>query len=268
MGLERLILPRLEHLPVVSFYAKTRGWPFVIAWIHRITGILLVLYACFHIYTLSFLATPVAYDAKMKLFGFLPFIFLEWLLAVPVIFHALNGGRLILYEIFGNRNDESLIRWVFGLSVTYVLFLGLLMIMRNQSVSPIFFWLSIFIVAIGTGYPVTSKLWKSGASILWKLQRVTGIFLLIMIPAHLLFMHLQPSVAHEANVVIERMQNIFIKVVDLTLVIGILYHAGYGLMSIRKDYLSSRLLQNSFALLIFLIMGLFGWIGIKLTIFV
>jgi len=268
MGLERLILPRLEHLPVVSFYAKTRGWPFVIAWIHRITGILLVLYAWFHIYALSFLATPGDYDAIMKPFRFLPFILLEWLVAVPVIFHALNGGRLILYEIFGSRNDESMIRWVFGLSVTYILLLSLLMIMRNQSVSPVFFWLTILIVSINLGYLVTSKVWKSGASIAWKLQRITGTFLLIMIPAHFLFMHLQPAIAHEANVVIVRMQNIFIKVVDLTLVIGILYHAGCGLMSIRKDYLRSRLLQNSFALLIFLIMGLFGWVGIKLAIFV
>jgi succinate dehydrogenase hydrophobic membrane anchor protein len=262
---ERLILSALDGLPVAAFYAKTRGWPFVIAWIHRLTAIFMVVYIWFHILTLSSLMTPPAYDAKMKYFGFV-FSFLEWLLAVPVIFHALNGGRLILYEIFATRKDESMIRWVFGLAVTYFLLLGLLMIMGNQTVSPIFFWLTIMIFSISPGYLVASKIWNTASSLAWKLQRISGAFLLIMIPAHLLFMHLQPTIGHEANVVIARMQSKFIKLVDLTLVIAVLYHAGYGLMSISKDYLKTRLLQNSLTILIFLMMAAFGWIGIRLTL--
>jgi succinate dehydrogenase hydrophobic anchor subunit len=262
----QLILSGLENVPIVSFYAKTRGWPFVIAWIHRISGLLMLLYIGIHIYTLSFLATPDAYDAQMKLFGFFPFPILEWLLAVPVIFHALNGGRLILYEIFGIRKDESMIRWVLGLSATYFSLLGLLMIMGNQSVSPVFFWLSIFIVGILTGYPVVSKIWYIAGSFAWKLQRITGAYLFVMIPAHLLFMHLQPAIGHEAGIVIARMQNGFIKFIDLTLVVGVLYHAGYGLTAIIRDYLSSRLLQTSLAYLIFLVMAVFAWISIRLTL--
>ena len=80
-SLVQLIRSGLENVPMVSFYAQTRGWPFVIAWLHRISGILMVLYIWFHIYTLSFLATPDAYDAQMKLFGSFPFSLLEWLLA-------------------------------------------------------------------------------------------------------------------------------------------------------------------------------------------
>jgi succinate dehydrogenase hydrophobic anchor subunit len=262
----QLILSGLENVPIVSFYAKTRGWPFVIAWIHRISGLLMLLYIGIHIYTLSFLATPDAYDAQMKLFGFFPFPILEWMLAVPVIFHALNGGRLILYEIFGVRNDESMICWVLGLSAAYFSLLGLLMIMGNQSVSPIFFWLSIFIVGILTGYLVVSKIWNIAGSFAWKLQRITGAYLFVMIPAHLLFMHLQPAIGHEAGIVIARMQNGFIKFIDLTLVIGVLYHAGYGLTAIIRDYLRSRLLQTSLAYLIFLVMAVFAWISIRLTL--
>jgi succinate dehydrogenase / fumarate reductase cytochrome b subunit len=265
-SLVKLILSGLDNVPIVSFYAQTRGWPFVIAWIHRISGMLMLLYIGIHIYTLSFLATPDAYDAKMKLFGYFPFSFLEWLLAVPVIFHTLNGGRLILYEIFGIRNDESMIRWVLGLSATYFLLLGLLMVMGNQTVSPIFFWLIIFIVGILPGYLVTSKIWNIAGSFAWKLQRITGAYLFVMIPAHLLFMHLQPAVGHEAGIVIARMQNGFIKFIDLTLVIGVLYHAGYGLTAIIRDYLRSRLLQTGLVFLVFLIMAVLGWIGIKLTL--
>ena len=265
-SLVKLILSGLENVPMVSFYAKTRGWPFVIAWLHRISGILMVLYIWFHIYTLSFLATPDAYDAQMKLFGSFPFSLLEWLLAAPIIFHALNGGRLILYEIFGSRNDELMIRWVLGLSATYFLLLGLLMVMGDQTVSPIFFWLIMFIIGILPSYLVGAKIRNIAGSITWKLQRISGAYLIVMIPAHLLFMHLQPAVGHDAGVVIARMQNIFIKFIDLTLVVGGLYHAGYGLTAIIRDYLKSGLLQTGLAYLIVMIMAVFGWIGIRLTL--
>jgi len=265
-SLEQMILSGREKLPVLSLYARTRGWPFIIAWLHRISGLLMVLYIWIHIYTLSFLATPEAYDAQMKLWGSFPFFLLEWLLALPIIFHALNGGRLILYEIFGSRNDESLIRWVLGLSTTYFLLLGLLMIMGNQSVSPIFFWLMMFVIGILPGYLVAAKIRNVAGSFTWKLQRVSGAYLIVMIPAHLLFMHLQPAVGHDAGVVIARMQNGFIKLIDLTLVVSGLYHAGYGLTAIVRDYLKPGPLQTGLACLIVIIMAVFGWMGIRLTL--
>ena len=268
MSLEQYVQPILERLPVVSFYAKTRGWPFIIAWLHRITGVLLALYFCAHIYTLSFLATPAVYDAKMKLFRFFMLFFLEWLLAVPVIFHALNGGRLILYEVFGSRKDNSLIRWMLSLSIAYVLLLGLLMIRQDQSVSLILFWLPILVFSISLVQLVVAKIWRTDNAIAWKLHRITGVYLLLMIPAHLLYMHLQPAIAHEANSVTARMQNYFVKLLDLTLVISVAYHAGYGLISICKDYLPSGHMQNGLAFLIVFILVVFGWIGVKLTILI
>jgi len=240
----------------------------VIAWMHRIAGVLLTLYAMIHIYTLSLLAAPNEYNAKMKIFGIFIFALLEWLLAIPVIFHALNGGRLILYEIFGSRNDGAMVRWVFGFSIIYVLLYALLMIMGNQFVSPVFFWLIIFIFSSCLVVLVTSKIWSSAGAAAWKLQRISGVFLLIMIPAHLLFMHLQPSVGHEASVVINRLQNIFIKLVDITLAAAVLFHAGYGLISISKDYITSRILQIGLSLLIIFTLVVFGWIGVKLVIIV
>lgn len=113
------------------------------AWGHRLTGIILVSYACFHVYTLSLLETPSHYDTKMQIFSSPLFVFFEWLLAVPVIFHALNGGRLILYESFGNREDNAVIKWLSSFSALYLLFLGILMIAGNQSVSALFFWFAM-----------------------------------------------------------------------------------------------------------------------------
>ena len=266
--MEKQIVPKLEQLPFISLYVKTRGWPYVLTWLHRATGILMVLYVWFHIYTLSFLQNPEAYDAKMQVLRFFVFIILEWALAIPVIFHALNGGRLILYEIFGARKDDTVIRWVWGVTLLYVLLLGVMMIAGNQTVTPIFFWLTTLLVACSLGYIVFAKAWKKDISTGWKLQRITGGFLLIMIPAHLLFMHLNIGTSHEASVVIARMQNVFIKIVDIGIVVTVLFHGGYGILSIAKDYISSRVLQNICAVVICVVMVLFAWVGVKLTVLI
>ena len=96
----------------------------------------------FHIYTLAALYEPAAFASKMKVVDNFIFTFFEWALAVPVIFHALNGTRLILYEAFRIRKDAIMIRWVFVLSTVYVLTLAVFMLMGNQEVSPGFFWFS------------------------------------------------------------------------------------------------------------------------------
>jgi succinate dehydrogenase hydrophobic anchor subunit len=263
---ERHVLPTIEKIPLVGNYAQTRGWPYVIAWGHRIAGVLLALYVLFHIYTLSYLATPDIYDTKMKVYGIFLFSFLEWLLAIPVIFHALNGGRLISYEIFGARSDRLMLTWVFSLAAIYILLQAVFMIMGTQSVTPVLFWLTAFILSLCLVILVATKIWRIRGALTWKLQRISGAYLFIMIPAHLLFMHLNPAVGHEAGVVIARMQNIFVKFVDITLAIAVLFHAGYGLISISKDYITSRFLQKFVSFSIIFLMAVFGWVGVKLVI--
>lgn len=265
---EMFFVSKLSRLPVVSFYSKIRGGPFLIAWAHRITGIILVLYIWLHIYTLSLLKSPENFDSKMKILGFVLFVLLEWLLSVPVIFHALNGGRIILYESFGSRNDNDMIRWVSVLSIIYVLLLGLFMVMGNQTVSTVFFWIFALIVSFCILCLVTERIWKTENSLFWRLHRMTGAFLLIMVPAHLLFMHLQPSIGHDSSVVIFRMQRVFVKIVDLLLVTGVLYHGSYGMLSIAKDYIESKVLRTGMAALVIGIMVVFAWVGVKLTLFI
>jgi succinate dehydrogenase cytochrome b556 subunit len=248
--------------------AKFKGWPFIIAWAHRITGVVLVVYLWFHIATLSFLAQPAAYDSKMKIFQNIFFVFMEWLLAVPVVFHALNGGRLILYESFGVRKNETLIGWVLICGALYTVLLGVMMLLGSQSATALFYWLTILALCAGVGYPVFAKIWPTRNAWPWKLQRLTGAFLLVAIPAHLLFMHLNAAMGHEAGVVIARMQNVFIKTMDVALVVFALYHGGYGLLSILKDYVQSKTLQQIWAALIALIMILFGGWAVKLTLMI
>ena len=142
------ILGILNKIPYVAFYANTRGWAFILSWGHRITGLLLVVYVWFHLITLSALSSPQDYDAKMVLFSSPLIVFFEWLLAIPVIFHAVNGGRLMLFEIYGYRDDTAMIRWLFVVSGVYVCLLAVFMLLGSQSASPIFFWLTAFIIAV------------------------------------------------------------------------------------------------------------------------
>jgi succinate dehydrogenase hydrophobic membrane anchor protein len=159
-----------------------------------------------------------------------------------------------------------MIRYVTGLSVIYIALFGVLMIMGTQSVSPVFYWLTMLIAALTLAYGVASKFWQTQHSLLWKLQRITGAFLLVMVPAHLLFMHLNPSVGKDANTVILRMQNGFIKFTDIGLIVMVIYHAGYGVMSVIRDYVSFRVFRTGLAVLVIFVMVIFAWAGIRLTI--
>lgn len=266
--MEQRLSQKLETLPLIGFYARTRGWHFVLAWCHRATGLLLVLYVWFHIYTLSALTTPDRFAARMKLFQGAVVMFLEWALALPVIFHALNGGRLILYEVFYRRADDALTRGVIVFAALYAGLLGLMMQMGDQSVSPFFFWLSLLGVSLSLAFMVAVKTWPAQNSTAWKIHRITGSFLLPMIPAHLLFMHLNPAVGHDAGIIIARMQHLFIKLVDLALLGAVLYHGGYGLLSIIKDYLPARFMHIVGLVLISIVMGLFFLAGARLTLFI
>jgi len=259
---------RPTTVPIISSYASNRGWPYVIAWCHRIAGLLLIGYLWFHIYTLLSLSSPPRYDAAMKFYGFLLFRTLEWALAIPVIFHAFNGGRLILYESFERRDDESMIRWLLLLSMLYAALLGALMLIDNQHVSGVFFWLTMIVAGLILAYGVASKLWEIQHSVLWKLQRITGAYLLILVPAHMLFMHLNYAMAHDVNTVMMRMQSCFIKGVDISLIVVILYHAGYGLVSFIRDYLDTRSLRMGLAVVVVLIMLFFGAVGVRLILIV
>ncbi len=255
-------------IPVISNLARNKGWPYVISWGHRLSGLLLVLYGLFHVYTLNTIRRPEVYDAEMKFYGRGFFAFLEWALAVPVILHALNGARLILYELFSQRSDRVMINWIVALSALYVIFLAGLMLQGGQSVSPGFFWLYALTLAVIAGLIVGAKIWRVRHAWTWKLQRITAAFLFVMIPAHLILAHLNLPFSHEAAQVTARMQSGFVKLVDVLLLLALAYHAGYGLVSLARDYLSHRVLRRlAIGLIVVVMLGAAG-VGFALTLFI
>ena len=242
---------------------RAYGTPFLFAWAHRISGIGLLLFLYAHIYTLSFLVAPVEFDSKVKWMGQVGLNHLEWLLALPVIFHALNGGRLILYETFGSRRDELLIVWVAGLTLLYSFILFFTTYLKN--ISPASFTLDIaLVISLAAAGALIIALGKSKMGVYWKIQRISGALLLIMIPVHLVFMHADPAAGHDSAVILSRIRSdMLIRLADVLIVVSALYHGAYGLISIAKDYLKSEMLIRRVSILVALFSILFGWLGIK-----
>jgi succinate dehydrogenase hydrophobic anchor subunit len=81
-------------------------------------------------------------------------------------------------------------------------------------------------------------------------------------------MHLDPAIGRDAHIIIARMDNIFIKLIDLMLVICVLYHGAYGLTVICKDYIPSQRIQAVCTASIVFIMGFFAWLGVKLIVLI
>ena len=256
----------LESLPVLSHYAKTRGWHYVISWLHRFTGIWLFLTLMAHMVTLSSWQTPNVFNTNMKIPVQPILVFLAWASSLVLGFHALNGGRLILYELFGRRNDAAMIRWIFALSAAYAAMVGLMMMMKNQRVSALFFWLmAVFFGAIAA-YVVASRLWNKRHSVLWKLQRISGGFLFVTVPAYLLFSFLNPGGADGAQGAAVWMQNVFTRLVTLTLATMAFYHAGYGLFSIAADYTSPGITRAGMTALIVVVFAVLAVLAFRLVL--
>jgi succinate dehydrogenase hydrophobic anchor subunit len=219
---------------------------------------------CFHI----------AYFCGIKLLALPPAAlaspippFLYWLFAFPMVFHAFNGARLMLYESFGSRNDERMLRWMAGLSLIYLGVLGLLMLMGDQRVSPFLFWLITAMGALALSYETGVRIWKPGHALFWKFQRITASFLLVTVPAYLLFIVLIPHSGRDTGTAISGLQRPFTAIVYLAILVGALYHGGYGVWSFLSGYCSSRSVRKGLAFFVVLVIAVFFLIGL-LWIFV
>lgn len=252
------------RLPLVSSTVQRRGTGFVVSWLHRISGVLIVCFLGFHLLTLQALRTPALYDAKMLFYGHPLLTALEWALAFPVMLHALNGGRLILFESFGFRRDDTLACWLIGLWLFSCALLGITMLGGGLTVAPLFFWPTALAAAAVPAWQGIRRIGPTAHALSWKLQRLSGLFLLVMVPAHLFFMHLHPAVSKDAATVLSRLQHPFIKAVDIALLTAAVYHAACGLTSVAGDYLAAGSLRRAITLAVAATSIIFAVLGIRI----
>lgn len=119
----------------LSYKKDSGSW----AWIlHRITGIALIGYLFLHIYSLSPLTEgEVAFNNKMAAFSSPFFMVLEWFLFAFVLFHALNGIRIVIVDwADGAKYHKQLYRlsWIVGI----ILFLAMGAIMFSHELKNLF----------------------------------------------------------------------------------------------------------------------------------
>ena len=263
---EASVISLIGRIPILSYYANSRGWSFLLSWAHRLAGLTLVGYIFAHIYTISLLLDPATFDADMKFLDHFIFAFFEWCVAIPVIFHSLNGGRLILYELFHVRDEEPMIRSVVGLGFIYAVLVGFFFIGEGPQISATIFWLITIAISICAFLIVLFKIWTTRNSALWKLQRITGAFMLPMVIGHMLFMHMNYLTGHDSKTILMRLQSPFIKGLDLVFILFLLFHAGYGMFSIIADYIKPGPLLKSLTMLIFIVMAVSAFFGIRIVI--
>jgi len=119
----------------LSYKKDSGSW----AWIlHRMTGIALIGYLFLHVYSLSPLTEgEAAFNSKMQTFTTPPFMVLEWFLFAFVLFHSLNGIRIVIVDwADGAKYQKQLYKmsWVIGI----ILFLGMGAIMFAHEIKNLF----------------------------------------------------------------------------------------------------------------------------------
>ena len=110
----------------LSYKKDSGSW----AWIlHRITGIALMAYLFLHVYSLSPLTQgEAAFNNKMQVYMTPFFMVVEWLLFAFVLFHSLNGLRIVIVDwADGSKYHKQLYRLSWVLVIILFIAMGVLM---------------------------------------------------------------------------------------------------------------------------------------------
>ena len=95
------------------------------AWLlHRITGLGLVFYLVLHINVVSYLHNPATFNQVMGFLGSPLFRFLEIGLLGCVIYHAMNGIRVIWVDFFGGSAYHEKVFWILAVIGVVIFIFG------------------------------------------------------------------------------------------------------------------------------------------------
>lgn len=81
---------------------RYRGGVGMAAWaFHRISGVAIWAFVILHVIDIFLVgAAPGVYNSLLFIYATPPGIFLEWLLGAAVLYHALNGLRIIIMDFW------------------------------------------------------------------------------------------------------------------------------------------------------------------------
>ncbi|MFH1483156.1 MAG: succinate dehydrogenase, cytochrome b556 subunit, partial [Chloroflexota bacterium] len=96
------------------------AWAFSL---HRIAGVTIATYGLAHIIVISFASWGGPFESIMRLFQSPPFLLAELLLMAAILFHALNGFRIILFDLgIGIERQKGLFWGLMALGVVLFAF--------------------------------------------------------------------------------------------------------------------------------------------------
>jgi succinate dehydrogenase / fumarate reductase cytochrome b subunit len=108
------------------------------AWIlHRLSGVALVIYLVLHIWGLRALTDRAAYNELIAKYHAPIFKLGEFFLLAAVVYHAMNGLRIVLIDLLGWSPNQKRLFWTLSLVA-----LALLAVGGYPSIYAIVTWLS------------------------------------------------------------------------------------------------------------------------------
>lgn len=110
------------------FITPTRQQPGLLAFVlHRATGVFILLYLFIHIATVANANFDrKSFDELMRILVSPPFLLFSWVLFVAIVYHALNGIRITLFDVgVGTSRQKGLFAGVAAVTVLFTLWSGL-----------------------------------------------------------------------------------------------------------------------------------------------
>ncbi len=113
----------VEYLKkIVSETLKSWESGFIAFHLQRITGLLVLVYLFLHIGVLrAIVGGEAVYQQRIGLITSPVFKFFEWLLLFTVLFHTLNGVRILLVDFFGMVRLQKPLFWIVAALTALVL---------------------------------------------------------------------------------------------------------------------------------------------------
>lgn len=101
---------RLKKESIIAYQSGVGMWAFLL---HRITGLSLIFYLLLHIVVISTsIQGPKAFNQLLAVLTSRPFIIADLGLLAAVLFHGLNGVRIILFDTGVGIRAQKSIFWL------------------------------------------------------------------------------------------------------------------------------------------------------------
>lgn len=109
----------------LSTLAKYRVRTGMLAWmLHRLSGLAIVAYLIIHVWGLQTMTDPAAYNHHIAEYHGAFFKVGEFLLLCGVVYHALNGLRIVLIDFVGWSPKQIRLFWTLGAVAAVLIIVG------------------------------------------------------------------------------------------------------------------------------------------------